>query len=121
MGARIRNLTPHTITVFLPSEGRIDLPSEGVARVSTHESLVGTLETPEGPVPLVRVEYGEVQGLPDPREVDYVIVSSLVAAALKQRPEWEGKILVPNTSPTPNGAVRDENGRIRGVKSLILY
>ena len=71
------------------------------------------------------VEYSEIEGLPEAPEVDTLyIVSSFVANALRERDDWERwrkHIAVPNTGPTENGAVRDSNGRIIGVRSLIVF
>ena len=118
-GKKIVNLTPHPTVVFSPSGEKIaEIPPSGVvARVFQQEVSAGTL----GSIPLVRVKYGEVEGLPALESVDYIIVSTLVAPILAGRPEWEGRILVPNSGPTPWGAVRDEKGQIVGVKSLIIY
>lgn len=121
---KVVNLTPHEIVVF--SQDGVELaryPASGtVARVTTSEKVVGEL----GNVPLVKTEYGEVVGLPEePEPETYYVVSILVAQAIQSNPElyskFKGRILVPNTSPTPLGVVRDEQGRIRGVKSFILF
>lgn len=117
-GKKILNLTPHPVTVILEGGMHITIPASGtVARVSQKETIVSQL----GSIPIVRVEYGKVEGLPKPEDVDYVIVSTMVASALAQSPEWKGKVLVPNSGPTTLGVVRDEKGNIIGVKSLILY
>jgi len=119
------NLTPHAIVIFLPNGNKLEIPPSGqVARVATYRNQVGTLSTPEGEIPLVRVEYGEVEGLPErPEEGTVYIVSLVVAQAVKASPSlaalWTGRLLVPDTSP--QGAVRDSEGRIIGVKALQVY
>ena len=115
--AKIVNLTPHEVTIYLPSGEVKRIPPSGVvARVKTFREEAGTLEG----IPLVTVRYGEVEGLPKEPEPDtYYIVSVLVAQALVSDPKWRGKLLVPDTSP--QGAVRDKDGRIIGVKALQVW
>ena len=115
--AKIVNLTPHEVTIYLPSGEVKRIPPSGVvARVQTFREEVGELNG----IPLVTVRYGEVEGLPSSPEPDtYYIVSVLVAQALQGKPEWHGKLLVPDTSP--QGAVRDKDGRIIGVKALQVW
>jgi len=114
---RFVNLTPHDIVVV--GEREITIPSAGVARLQQREEAVGTI----GEIPVVKTAYGELQ-LPEGVEIDgkYVVVSALVAqgAADKLLELGAEAVFVPNTGPGPNGAVRDEKGRIVGVRSLIL-
>ena len=113
----IINLTPHPL-VLISESGEVIIPSSGAARLSQSEEVCGQI----GDVPVVCTQYGELQ-LPD---VDiagkYVVVSQLVAQGAADQLLARGAkaVLVPNTGPTPNGAVRDEQGRIKGVRSLIL-
>ena len=87
-----------------------------MARVATHRIDAGKI----GDIPLVKVTYGEAEGLPREPEPDtYYIVSVLVAQALTNNPKWHGRILVPDTSP--QGAVRDKDGKIIGVKALQVW
>ena len=122
MPTRIINLTPHDVTVY-DDNGNIiaTIPrSRVVARVSQSRVPVGTLDYEGAKIPLVRTEYGDVQGLPPhPTPDTYYIVSTIVAWALKSRPEWTGHILVPDTGP--GSRISDEQGRVKGVKYLILY
>ena len=121
------NLTPHPIVVFSCSDSSgskkpiLELkPSGQVARVETVENLEAMM--PPG-IPVMRNEYTKITGLPEPSEGEIYIVSSIVAAAIKNdeelRKKYDGHLLVPNTAPTRWGAVRDEEGRIRGVCSFI--
>ena len=114
---KIVNLTPHEITIHLPDGSVVKIPPSGrVARVATIRKPTGELEG----IPLVTVEYGKVEGLPAEPEPDtYYIVSVLVAQALASDPKWHGKLLVPDTSP--QGAVRDKDGKIIGVKALQVW
>ena len=114
----IVNLTPHELTLIC-NEGELSIPSSGAARLSQSEEVCGQI----GDIPVVCTQYGELQ-LPEGVEIDgkYVVVSALVAqGAAQQLLELGARaVLIPNTGPTPNGAVRDESGRIKGVRSLIL-
>jgi hypothetical protein len=112
------NLTPHSLSIYT-QRGVVEIPSAGVARLSQSEEQVGAI----GEIPVVKTCYGELQ-LPEGVEIDgkYVVVSALVAQGAADQLLARGAkaVLVPNTGPTPNGAVRDEQGRIKGVRSLIL-
>ena len=118
---RIKNLTPHSIVlVSCPGdefETKRTYPSRGVARVSTMETVVGTCHLHEdcgNTVPIVKLEEGEVTGLPreDSCEYDkqFYIVSAMVRAACPDR-----KDLL-----SPGGLVRDREGRVVGCTSLII-
>ena len=108
------NLTPHEVIVF-DEEGKNVLlrvpPSGEVARVEVKRKEAGTLNG----VPLVRSEFGEVQGLPEPREGVVYIVSMIVLQALQGKRK---DVVAPDTSP--QSAVRDSEGRIIGVKAFVL-
>lgn len=127
----IINLTPHAINfVWEPVnedgsgsgyfEPIATIPASGqVARVKaktvpvteTIYSLDGTFEkTPLfiEDIPVTTTEFGEVEGLPDPKPGVVYIVSSLVAQRVPDR--WD--VFIPNES------VRDSQGRIVGCKSL---
>lgn len=119
---KLINLTPHPITVLDNNGNPIATipPSGVVARVSQSRVPMGTLEYEGKKIPLVRTTYGDVQGLPETPEPDtYYIVSTIVAWALQGNTVWHGHLLVPDTGP--GSAIRDNNGRIVGVKYLILY
>lgn len=106
------NLTRHAVVLYREDGSRVEIPPSGVeARVSTRERVVGALDG----VPLVVTEYGEIEYLPEPRPGVGYIVSLLVA----QR-AWEAgrnDVFAPNTSP--GSVVRNEQGQIEGVKSLL--
>jgi len=128
------NLTPHPITVVgEDGEVRTIIPPSGVvARVETGQTVVGQVCG----IPVVRTVFGVVEGLPwqcsncrgNPNVCEHVpdlqltgkclhqepqkvfIVSSMVAQAVAFRED----VVAPDTSP--QSAVRDEQGRIVGVK-----
>lgn len=101
----MRNLTPHVVEIHT-SEGIHVFPSEGVARVSTIEKCVQMLD---GQIPLMRAEFGEVEGLPEAESNVLLIVSGIVRSALPNRAD-----LV-----SPGELIRDDKGRVKGCKSLI--
>jgi len=142
---KLINLTPHKITIVgEDGEVRARIPPSGkVARVVTEQTLIGYVEnipvvkTNFGDIEgiphvcdncdydcYVRYDSDGV-GEVDPsyakliddlrcmgqRPVRYYIVSSLVAQALAGK---RNDLLAPDTSP--QGVVRDEEGRIVGVK-----
>jgi hypothetical protein len=93
------NFTPHTI---LLNDGR-EFPSMGVARVSnTFTPMKDCLCT---------VQYGDVQGLPEPQEGVLYIVSAMVLAASDR------KDLVAPATGHPE-CIR-ENGFIKSVPGFV--
>lgn len=97
------NLTPHAVVVRL-GDGveKVFPPSGVVARVTTTETVVGEIDG----MPVVRTEYGAVDGLPE--EGTPCIVSAIVRAAVPGR----RGVYSPDTGST---AVRGENGQIVAV------
>jgi hypothetical protein len=107
---KIMNLTPHSITIT--NESGIPLftvePSGVIARVSARTIVMGSVDVGEIQIPITGTTYGEIEGLPDPKNGIIYVVSSLVAQRCSNRQD----IFIPNES------VRDENGRIVGCRSL---
>jgi len=113
------NLTPHDVTVFLENGEKIVFKRSGrVARINVFHFDAGHIIVDGKKIPLTYVEYGEVEGLPEYDPSLFIIVSQMVAQAL-QGSKWSGHILVPDTSP--QNVVRDEKGRILGVKGFQLW
>ena len=115
---RIRNLTPHEVNVYSES-GDILLgsyESEGIARVSvvTHPqcSLLEDNEAGSLFIPVVERHWGKVEGLPEPEEGVVNLISSLVLAQVPNRTDC----YAPDTGP--DSVLRDEKGRIIGVRRL---
>ena len=102
------NLTPHAITI-LPREGEnVTLaPSGAVARVTTARAVVDTLA---GGIEIFATSFGEVTGLPAPREGDIFIVSGLVAG----HPSLRGRTDV----LSPGELVRGADGQPVGCRGL---
>lgn len=105
----IINLTPHSIN-FLGAENRVVLtvPSSGVARAAQRRETIGWVELDGMTLPVTRSKFGAVEGLPAAQDDTIYVVSALTAQAV---PEREDVFIV-------DDSVRDENGRIIGVRGL---
>ena len=101
---KIRNFTPHEIVIIGEDGKETRYPSEGMARVTTVSRSMGKFAG----VPLVKVGFGEVEGLPPVKSRTLVIVSRIVRDACPDR----GDLAV------PTDFVRDEKGRIVGAQAL---
>ena len=106
---KIVNLTPHALN-FLDAENRIVLtaPSSGVARAAQRRENIGAIDADGVTLPVTRSVFGAVEGLPAPEAGTIYIVSAITAQAV---PEREDVFIV-------DDSVRDENGRIIGVRGL---
>lgn len=120
---QIINCTPHAINI-LHGEAELD-PRTRSWKIIGEPFSIQTI-TPSGicprckqtevekslvnGIPVISVEYGEIENLPEPKEDTYLIVSALVASAGKQR--GRNDLLIPAR------LVRDENGRIIGCLAL---
>lgn len=105
----IVNLTPHPIHIMLESGDTITVMPEPVSARCT-ETLVRVSEI-DG-IPLARVEYGEVSGLPQyvPGLNVIYVVSLLVKQACQGRLDLA----------SPADMVRDGEGKIIACKCLAL-
>ena len=100
------NMTPHELNIVIDDEVTIAVaPSGIVPRVSTKIEKIA-----DG---IVTTKMGDVEGLPEMVPGKLLIVSSLVKAA-----SGRDDLVSPDTSPT--GAVRDDNGRIIGVRGIAV-
>jgi len=118
MDTKFVNLTPHSITVFdsLAEKKLAEIPPSGqVARVATKAEEVGVLPMGDFGIPINKVKYGPVESLPPPENGTIYIVSVLVLQALKGR---RTDVMAPDTGP--ESVVRDENGRIAGVRAFLV-
>ncbi len=126
------NLTPHPIRVqvqglyvsgisFMPiapdymATDIIEIPPSGiVARVEVKQRKIKK----EYGVMFVRHEYGEVHGIPEPREKTIYIVSSFVLNALRRHGVNRDDIVAPDTSP--ESVIRDDDGNIVAVRAFVV-
>jgi len=109
------NLTPHDIVIYHEDGETVKLvvkPSGKVARVTVKRKKIGEING----IPVYRNEFSEVEGLPFPKRGVIYIVSILVQQALKLRGIKRKDVVSPDTSP--EGVVRDKNGKIVGTKGF---
>jgi hypothetical protein len=104
---KIRNLTPHPINILDEEGNNIrtiapDVEKENLPRLVEDVEKVGEVDG----IPILRKTYGRCENLPARQEGIYLIVSGLIATAMKRN-----DLLVPNT-------VRNEKGQIIGAASL---
>lgn len=104
------NLTPHAISVQKGDQVVTIPPSGQVARVAVKTETL----PPIGGFNISKQIFGEVEGLPQPQEGIYYIVSALVGGQIKARQDVYG----PDTGPT---AVRNDKGHIVAVRGLVQF
>lgn len=106
----IINVTPHSISLANEAGEIVATfsPSGEKVRVATHQEVVGTLFGAE----VRQTVYGDLTGLPQPREGVVYLASSLVA----QQAAREGRtdVVAPDTGAT---AIR-ENGQVVAVRGF---
>ena len=106
---RIVNLTPHEVKIVDGGNNVVAVfPSDGVARASQHDVLVDEINS----IPVVKTEFGEVLGLPEPAEDTVFIVSRITVEVARARGLNTDDLLI------TSGAVRDDQGRIIGCRAL---
>jgi len=108
---KVVNLTPHEVVVMSDNREVVDrYPATGqIARVS---EVIEPDNLDLGGVPVVRKRHAEVVGLPEPQDEVLYLVSVIVPPAVPDRND----LIVPDTGP--DSAVRDDGGRIIGVRRL---
>lgn len=110
------NLTPHDVNVCLENglKKSISFPrTVNIARVVQSTTQVDTLYFPVNRddnigIPVYKVEYGMVAGLPEPKDGVVNIVSAMVKNAVPERTD-----LV-----SPGEPLRDQGGNIVGCKGF---
>ena len=98
------NMTPHPLNIIAGDTTLTLEPSGIVPRVASENIKIA-----DG---IVTTKLGDVDGLPDQVPGKLLVVSVLVRMALPDRDDLVG----PDTSP--QGAVRDADGRIVGVRGI---
>lgn len=102
----VDNYTPHTISLYTP-DGKTQLcgiTSSGIARAKETHETIDILTTDNFNVPVDKVSYGDVEGLPPEREGFYHVVSLITSLQCRSRSDL---LIV-------SGTVRDDQGRIVG-------
>lgn len=84
---KIINLTPHAITIYDKSLPLLSIPSSGqIARCSEEKEFIDNIKAHEYiSLPVFKVIYGPVEGLPEPTHNTIYIVSKMVADAKPDR------------------------------------
>lgn len=108
---KLVNLTPHELNIKTDRGVLSVKPSGTVARASVRQVKAGSINVDGFEIPVVRTKFGEVTGIPEPKEGTIYLVSSLVCSRMPERPD----VLAPDTG---SSAIRDENGRIQAVTQL---
>lgn len=103
------NLTPHAI-VIVGNPAATIAPSGTVARCSVKREKVADINYNGAQIPVNKTVFGDVEGLPEPKDNTFYIVSSIVAAACPYR----------NDLLITDDAVRDDNGNIIGCRALAV-
>lgn len=109
---RLVNLTPHSIDVYDENNRKVlSIPPSGIVlRAVAIREKVGEING----IPVYSVKY-RVPELPEPRKGVYYIVSSVVLMLLKAYGIQRDDVLSPDT----DRAVRDDKGRIVGVRGFV--
>lgn len=105
------NCTPHALNI-LDADGNIITiqPSGTIARCTSTSIEVGRINN----IPVFKIEYGDIQDLPEPQDNKVFVVSRIVLSALERsgthRPDVIGV----------GEGVRNEQGQIVGAKGFSL-
>lgn len=104
------NLTPHPLNVYGP-EGVTELPASGqLARVRSNTAVIGEVNG----IPVIRPEFQDVTGLPEPATNTLYLVSNVILTALKSRNIYRDDVVAPATGPN-DGCIRNGAGQVQGV------
>ena len=109
---KLVNLTSHVITVVQNGKTLEIPPSGKVARVDVRQTVVGHVNG----IPIVKSEFGEIAGLPEPQPGVIYICSTMVAQAAAKKMRID--VLAPDTGPT---AVKDTRGNIVAVRRFQIF
>jgi hypothetical protein len=102
------NVTPHAVTIHQNGDIMVVPASGVVARCATTDKIVGQIDG----VDIHAMSYGELDGLPEPKENVIYIASMLAAQAAKRAGRSDVY--------APGPAIRDDEGRIVGCQGLSL-
>lgn len=115
------NGTPHDIVVQC-GEGTITFASRGLIRLAVAPSTPPKISPFLGSLGINFIAspaFTDVVGLPPFQEGLILLVSMPVGDRLALTGEWPGPVMGPDTGP--DGAIRDDKGRIIGTKNLLVY
>ena len=114
----IRNFTPHAVTVFdEDGDPLVILPSVGLARAKQTAITVGEIDLLTGSVPVKKMTFGAVEGLPETAADDeYFVVSAITAQAAEATNHPLRARLLVVADPVRNG-----DGQIIGCRSFSTF
>lgn len=108
---KIINLTPHKVCIYDECEVITHtFESQGVARVNVEQGIFDEING----IDVCRTMYSDTVGLPDIQKDTFYIVSIIVMQNNPSRYD----LICQDTSPT--STVRDNDGRIMGVKRFMV-
>ena len=111
---KLVNKTPHDVNVYSGSKVIATYPSAGQIRLEERVAANHKIKDNNGvELDIVDKEYGSSE-LPEPVTGQFFIVSKIVRDAFPDRTD----LLVPDTGP--DSVVRDDNGRIIGIRRFQL-
>jgi len=108
------NCTPHTIVIMDSDNNEINQlpPSGSLARAKETVEIIGTVKLGDKEVPLRKKTVGGLEGLPEPEEGTWYVVSFIAGQAAKLAGRTD--VLV------TDDAVRDPSGRVIGCRAFSL-
>ena len=115
---KIRNFTPHAVTVFdEDGDPLVTFAPAGLARAKQTAITVGKIDLLTGSVPVKKMTFGAVEGLPETAADDeYFIVSAITAqAAMETNHPLKNQLLV------VADPVRNDDGQIIGCRSFSTF
>lgn len=113
----IYNYTPHAVTVFTDDGKQTTFEPVGLARAKQTAITVGEVDLLTGSVPVKKMTFGAVEGLPETAADDeYFIVSAITAqAAMETDHPLKNQLLV------VADPVRNSDGQIIGCRSFSTF
>ena len=115
---KIKNLTPHAVTVFDDDgDPLVTFMPAGLVRAKQNAVTVGEIDLGNGVVPVKKMTFGAVEGLPETCDDDErFIVSAITAQAAKETHHPIADKLLVVADP-----VRNADGQIIGCRSFSTF
>lgn len=112
---KIKNYTPHAVTIFdEDGDPIVTFAPVGLARAKQNAVTVGEIDLGNGVVPVKKMTFGAVEGLPETCDYDErFIVSAITAQAAKETHHPIADKLLVVADP-----VRNSDGQIIGCRSF---
>lgn len=112
---KIKNYTPHAVTIFdEDGDPLVTFAPVGLARAKQNAVTVGEIDLLTGSVPVKKMTFGAVEGLPETCDYDErFIVSAITAQAAKETHHPIADKLLVVADP-----VRNSDGQIIGCRSF---